>query len=47
MAIGLSVPIGYGHFFAPGPYIDAWVAVTDPPGWTPAGIERLKAHFAD
>jgi uncharacterized membrane protein len=47
MAIGLAVPIGYGHFFAPGPYIDAWIAVTEPPGWTASAVERLKAHFAE
>jgi uncharacterized membrane protein len=46
MAVGLNVPIGYGHYFAPQHYIDAWAAVTAPEGWTPAGIDRLKAHFA-
>lgn len=46
MAIGLAVPIGHGHYYAPQHYIDAWVAVTQPPGWTPEALERLKAHFA-
>lgn len=45
MAIGLAVPPGYGHLFAAGPYIDAFVEVTQPSGWTPAEIDRLKAHF--
>jgi uncharacterized membrane protein len=43
-AVGLAVPIGHGHYFAPQHYINAWVAVTAPEGWTPAEIERLKAH---
>jgi uncharacterized membrane protein len=46
MAIGLVVPMGYGHLFAPEHYIDAWEAVTEPEGWTPEEIDRLKAHFA-
>ena len=46
LAIGLAVPIGHGHYYAPQHYIDAWVAVTQPPGWTPAELARLKAHFA-
>lgn len=47
MAIALAVPIGHGHYFAPEHYIDAWVAVTDPSGWTPEAVGKLKAHFAD
>ena len=46
MAVGLGVPIGHGHYFAPAHYIDAWVAVTAPEGWTPKDLERLKARFA-
>ncbi len=45
MAIALFVPMGYGHLYAPAHYIDAWEAVTAPAGWTPAEIDRLKAHF--
>ena len=44
-AVGLGVPIGHGHYYAPQHYIDGWVAVTAPEGWTPAEIDRLKAHF--
>ena len=47
MAIGLHVPIGYGHLFAPTHYIDAWVAVTAPEGWDTPSLERLKAHFVE
>ena len=32
MAIGLAVPIGHGHLYAPQHYIDAWMAVTSRPG---------------
>ena len=46
MAVGLAVPRGHGHDYAPAHYIDAWVAVTAPEGWAPADIERLKARFA-
>jgi uncharacterized membrane protein len=46
MAIGLAVPMGHGHLFAPEHYVDAWEAVTEPEGWTPEQIARLKAHFA-
>ena len=46
MAVGLAVPIGHGHYFAPAHYIDAWDAVTAPEGWTPEAIDRLKARFA-
>ncbi len=45
MAIGTTTPSGFGHIFAAEHYIDAWVAVTDPPGATPENVERLKAHF--
>jgi uncharacterized membrane protein len=47
MAIALAVPIGHGHYYAPEHYIDAWVAVTEPSGWTTDGIARLKAHFIE
>lgn len=37
-----DAPMGYGHVYAPADYIDAWLEVTDPPGWTPSMIERLE-----
>lgn len=43
--IATTSPMGYGHVYAPQHYIDAWLAVTDPPGWSPGEIERLKRHF--
>jgi len=44
MALG-SAPPGFGHEFAPADYIDAWVALTEPEGWTEADLERLRNLF--
>lgn len=44
MMVG-TAPVGYGHQFAPAHYLDAWLALTEPPGWTPAELERLRARF--
>jgi uncharacterized membrane protein len=41
-----AAPLGYGHNFAPAHYIDAWLALTEPTGWTDGGTERLKSLFA-
>ncbi|MGI9241951.1 MAG: alpha/beta hydrolase [Verrucomicrobiales bacterium] len=46
MPMGGTVPHGYGHLFTPASYIDAWIAVTSPPDWSPADTDRLKQHFA-
>ncbi len=40
-----SVPLGYGHNFAPAEYIDAWIEVTQPKNWTDSDTEKVKAHF--
>jgi uncharacterized membrane protein len=34
--------MGHGHVYAPEHYIDAWIAITEPEGWTAARIDRLK-----
>ena len=44
MTIALAVE-GYGHFYVAEDYIDAWAALTDPPGWSEARAEELKAIF--
>jgi uncharacterized membrane protein len=36
-------PFGHGHNYRFDHYLDGWVALTDPPGWTPERIEALKA----
>jgi uncharacterized membrane protein len=38
---------GLGHLYAASHYIDAWIAVTEPDGWTDTDIARLKTHFQD
>ena len=38
---------GLGHLIAASDYIDAWIAVTQPDGWTDGDVERLKAHFSE
>ena len=40
-----SVPLGYGHNFAPDNYIDAWIEVTQPSNWSAADTVKLKTHF--
>jgi uncharacterized membrane protein len=45
MAMATTSPMGYGHVFAPQHYIDAWMAVTDPPGITTEDVARLKELF--
>jgi uncharacterized membrane protein len=47
MGIALSPPIGFGHDFHPHHYIDAWLAVTAPVGWTAAQTVALKERYAD
>lgn len=41
-----SAPPGHGHKYAAEHYIDAWVALTEPPGWSAAELARLKRAFA-
>ncbi|WP_279477571.1 alpha/beta-hydrolase family protein [Aureimonas sp. SK2] len=45
MALATTTPMGHGHIYAPEHYIDAWVAVTEPGGWTPDRLEALKVHL--
>ncbi|KQO79476.1 hypothetical protein ASF29_23505 [Rhizobium sp. Leaf262] len=45
VAAATTAPMGYGHVYAPEHYIDAWLEVTQPHGWTPAEIQRLKMFF--
>lgn len=42
MILALAVPPGYGHSYSAEDYIDAWVGVTAPAGWTEADATRLK-----
>lgn len=45
IGLGTTAPMGHGHVYAPEHYIDAWVAVSQPSGWTLEKIEALKAYF--
>ena len=47
MAVANGTPMGFGHVFAPEHYLRAWLAVTDPPGWSPQDIERLSDYLAE
>ncbi len=47
MMTATSTPMGYGHVFAPAHYIDGWVGVTEPEGWSDGDIDRLKAKLTD
>lgn len=40
-----TVPLGYGHNFAPAEYIDAWIEVTQPKDLSDSDIEKIKTHF--
>ena len=40
-----SVPLGYGHNFAPASYIDAWIEVTQPKHRSAADTVKFKDHF--
>lgn len=46
MAVAATTPIGYGHVYAPGHYLEGWVAVTSPAGWSEEALGRLKEHLA-
>lgn len=40
-------PLGYGHNYSASGYINGWIEVTDPQGWTNEAFEKLKASFSD
>ena len=46
MRAGDITPVGHGHNYSPDDYIESWVALTEPPGWTEEDVLRLKALFA-
>ncbi len=45
IGLGTTTPMGYGHVYAPEHYIDAWMAVAQPPGWTAEKVNALKGFF--
>lgn len=46
MITATTTPTGTGHVYAARHYLDGWVAVTDPPGWDAAALDRLHGWFA-
>jgi len=44
MVVGTAPP-GFGHEFAAADYIEAWLALAEPEGWTPSELERLRSLF--
>ncbi|WP_151703075.1 alpha/beta hydrolase [Nitrincola alkalilacustris] len=40
-----TAPKGFGHEYAPEHYIDAWLALTEPAGWSESDIDQLKSYF--
>lgn len=44
MMVG-TAPTGFGHEYAPAHYVDAWLALTEPAGWSEAELERLRGLF--
>lgn len=47
MALALAVPSGFGHNYAARDYIEPWVAVTAPEGWSADDTARLKEWCGD
>ena len=45
MLTSTSKKPGFGHSYSAENYIDAWLEVTEPEGWSEVGITRLKDHF--
>jgi uncharacterized membrane protein len=46
LPMATSVPVGYGHNYAPDTYLDAWIAVSQPPDWNADDTDRLKQLLA-
>ncbi|MFH2071534.1 MAG: alpha/beta-hydrolase family protein [Actinomycetota bacterium] len=40
-----AVPEGYGHLYSPSAYIDSWIGITRPDGWSEEDTARLKQLF--
>jgi uncharacterized membrane protein len=44
--LATTPPLGHGHTYAFNDYAESWISLTDAPGWTPEGMEALKAKVA-
>lgn len=45
MMVG-TAPTGFGHEYAASHYLTAWLALTEPPGWSEGKLQRLHELFA-
>jgi uncharacterized membrane protein len=45
--LATDVPLGYGHAYAPEHYIDGWLEVTEPMGYSAADVAALKSAFTE
>ncbi|MFO1121432.1 MAG: alpha/beta-hydrolase family protein [Hyphomicrobiales bacterium] len=45
MMTATTTPRGMGHVYAAAHYLDGWIAVTEPQGWSAADLDRLRAWF--
>ena len=46
MAAG-SAPTGFGHEYAVEDYLEAWVALSEPEGWSNEELARLRRHLSE
>lgn len=46
MMVG-TAPVGFGHEIAPLHYLEAWLVLTEPEGWGPAELQRLRNRFTE
>ncbi len=44
MVVG-TAPSGFGHEYSPDDYLQAWLALTEPDGWSKSELERLRLLF--
>jgi uncharacterized membrane protein len=45
MALAHTVPVGFGHVYAPPNYLDAWVEINQPAGWTEQELADLRTRL--
>jgi uncharacterized membrane protein len=46
MVVG-TAPNGFGHTYSASDYLEGWLALTEPPGWNDADLQRLRALFKE
>jgi len=46
MALAQTSPVGYGHVYAPQHYLDGWILLTDPEGWSDEELGTLRTRLS-